>query len=323
MELVRKMLAGDSVALSQLITKVENDLIDIAEVMREIRSHLGHSYCVGITGPSGAGKSTLIEKLTTIIRERGFSTGMVMVDPTSPVSGGALLGDRIRLQRHYLDEGVFMRSMASRGKHGGLSKKVQVVVKLLDSFGEDFILVETTGVGQVETDITGIADTSILVLIPHAGDIIQAMKAGIIELADIFVINKADLGKADYLAVDLDSVLRQRKKRDNWTPPIIEAEAINNVHIEQIYEAIELHHQFLDKEGLFLQHRWKKEAKEFSSLVSEELLAQLVKSFKDSERFKTYLNKVESGEMDPYSACKEMLNNRQTWEALQGFSREV
>jgi LAO/AO transport system kinase len=309
MELVRRMLSGDEAALSQLITKVEDDLIDSTTVMREIHSHLGHSYCVGITGPPGVGKSTLIDRLARVIRQKGFSIGIIMVDPTSPVTSGALLGDRIRVQSHNLDDGVFMRSMATRGQIGGLSKKVFATVKILDSYGKDFVLIETVGIGQVETSVVGIANTNILVLAPHAGDVVQAMKCGIMELADIFVINKADLGKADHLFLDLEFVVGQRKSADSWTPPIVEAQARNNDGIDEVYRKIELHREFLQKEGLLLKHRRKRDASQFIELVKEQILSRIMKSLNENGVLRGYSEKVDAGELDPYSACDEMLSN--------------
>jgi LAO/AO transport system kinase len=321
MELVRRMLAGDADALSQLISAVEDDLINISEIMSKIHQNAGHGYYIGITGPPGVGKSTLIDKLTTAMREEGHTVGIVMVDPTSPITGGALLGDRVRMQKHYLDEGVFMRSMGTRGGTGGLSRKARAVVRLLDVFKKDFVLVETTGVGQVETDICSISDTNILVLAPNTGDVIQAMKAGIMETADIFVINKTDLGKADNLAVDLSLALEQQKRRDNWIPPIIDVQASNSLRVQQVYEAIQLHREFLN-EGLFLQHRRRKGVEDFKKLVREELLDSLVTFLKNNQKFKANLDRVERGETDPYSACAEILNSRETWETLRNLFTE-
>jgi LAO/AO transport system kinase len=306
MDLINKMLSGDEFALSQLITKLENDLIDTALVTQKIHGRLDRSYCVGVTGPPGVGKSTLIDKLAVVIKKKGLSLGIIVVDPSSSVSGGALLGDRIRLQSHNLDDDIFIRSMSTRGHSGGLSKKVSTIVKVLQSFGKDLVLLETVGTGQVEIDVVNIANTNILVLAPNAGDIIQAMKAGIMELADIFVVNKADLGKADHMLLDIETIITQRKGSDNWMPPVLEAEARNSKGIDIIYENIELHREFLQKEGLLFTHFRKREAVEFINLAKEEMLNRVMKYLYKNHEFRTLLEKVEAGELDAYSAFKEM-----------------
>lgn len=194
MELVRKMLAGSTQSLARLITMVEREAPEVPQIMSLIYPHLGRAYLVGITGPPGGGKSTLVDRLTAVMRSGDFSVGILAADPTSPFSGGALLGDRIRMQQHYLDKGVFIRSMATRGSRGGLPRAARGVIKLLDAFGKDFVLVETVGVGQTELDIMEATDTTVVVLVPEAGDAIQTLKAGLLEIADIFVVNKADRG---------------------------------------------------------------------------------------------------------------------------------
>jgi len=193
-ELVRKMLAGSTQSLARLITMVEREAPEVPQIMSLIYPHLGRAYLVGITGPPGGGKSTLVDRLTAVMRSGDFSVGILAADPTSPFSGGALLGDRIRMQQHYLDKGVFIRSMATRGSRGGLPRAARGVIKLLDAFGKDFVLVETVGVGQTELDIMEATDTTVVVLVPEAGDAIQTLKAGLLEIADIFVVNKADRG---------------------------------------------------------------------------------------------------------------------------------
>jgi len=201
MELVEQMLKGEIVSLSRVISLVENESKELPEIMRLINSHVGKAYCIGITGPPGAGKSTLVDKLTTMIRKESLTVGIIAADPSSPFTGGAVLGDRIRMQQHYLDEGVFIRSMASRGSLGGLPQNTGSVVKVFDAFGKDIVLVETVGVGQSEIDIMKNSDTVVVILSPEAGDSVQTMKAGLFEIADIFVVNKADHPEADNPAI--------------------------------------------------------------------------------------------------------------------------
>lgn len=235
--LVNSMLAGEKKSLAQLISLVENDSPALSEIIEIIRPHLGKAYRIGITGPPGGGKSTLVDKLTSTIRSKGLSVGIIAVDPSSPISGGAVLGDRIRMQRHYLDSGVFIRSMATRGSHGGLSNAVQATVNLLDAFGKDVIIIETVGVGQTELSIKGIADIVVLVLVPESGDDMQVMKAGLIEIADIIVVNKADHEGAETLAAELRATLGAKPGKSE--PSIITTQAINGVGIEELYEIID------------------------------------------------------------------------------------
>jgi LAO/AO transport system kinase len=231
------MLAGEENSLARLISLVENDSPDLPEIIEMLRPHLGKAYCIGVTGPLGVGKSTLIDKLTAVIRNKGLRVGIIAVDPTSPISGGAVLGDRIRISQHYLDEGVFIRSMATRGSQGGLSKAVAPTVSLLDAFGRDIIIVETTGVGQTDLAIKEIADIVVLVLIPGFGDAIQLMKAGLIEIADIIVVNKADQEGAERLVTELKATLFPNRR--GFEQSIVATQAINGMGVEELYQAIE------------------------------------------------------------------------------------
>jgi LAO/AO transport system kinase len=231
------MLIGERKSLARLISLVENDSPALSEIIEVIRPHLGKAYRIGITGPPGGGKSTLVDKLTSTIRSKGLSVGIIAVDPSSPITGGAVLGDRIRMQRHYLDSGVFIRSMASRGSYGGLSEAAEATVNLLDAFGTDVIIIETVGVGQTELSIRGIADIVVLILVPESGDDMQAMKAGLLEIADIIVVNKADHEGAETLAAELRATLGVKPGKSE--PSIMTTQAINGVGIEELYEIID------------------------------------------------------------------------------------
>lgn len=232
-ELVTSMLSGSRVSLARLITMVEEGSSDSPQIEDLIRPHLRKVYRIGITGPTGAGKSTIIDRLITIIRGNGLSVGIILVDPSSAITGGAVLGDRIRMQQHYLDEGVFIRSMATRGSYGGLSKAVETTAKLLDASGKDLVIIETTGVGQTDVSITEIADTVVVVLVPGFGDSIQLMKAGLVEIADIVVVNKADYEGAENLVSELRDTLSLNPK--HVEPSIIKTEATNNIGVEELY----------------------------------------------------------------------------------------
>lgn len=314
--LVQDMLNGDFVALSRLITMVEDGSASSSDIMGDIYPHAGKAFCVGITGPPGAGKSTLTGKLIGLMRQKERTVGVIACDPSSPLTGGALLGDRIRLQNHFLDEKVFIRSIPTRGKIGGLSKKIHAIARLLDAFGKDIILIETVGVGQTEVDVRDIADTTVLVMTPIAGDYIQAMKAGVIEIADIFVINKMDLGEAAVVAEDIASVLALRKKPGDWKPPVLLAQSTDEIGITEILGAIEDHRQFMNTEGLAEKRREHRRKQEFREIMKERVLERLAKSLLENRQFNEYLRKVEKGEMNPYRACEEILAGNGVWEAI-------
>jgi LAO/AO transport system kinase len=234
-ELINNMLAGDGKSLAQLISLAENAPTS-PEILELLRLHKGKACCIGITGPPGSGKSTLVDRLVTRIRHRGLSVGIIGVDPSSPVSGGAVLGDRVRMQRHYLDDGVFIRSMASRGYYGGLANAVEIAAKLLAAFGKDIVIIETVGTGQTELGIAQIVGVLVLVLVPESGDAIQVMKAGIVELADIIVINKADREEAGGL-VDEFRVAQLYSHPQN-EPAVIATQAINDIGTEELFQEI-------------------------------------------------------------------------------------
>lgn len=237
------MLNGDKSSLARLITLAEGNRLDMPGLTEMLSSRLGVAYRIGITGPPGAGKSTLIDKLTFILRSQDLKVGIIAVDPSSPLTGGAVLGDRVRMQQHYLDEEVFIRSMATRGSYGGLSKAVNIAIDLLDAFGEDIIIIETVGVGQTDTSIKDCVNSVVLVLVPEFGNGIQLMKAGFLEIADIVVINKADREGAEVLANELEDKLATSPQKQPKS--VILTQAVNNIGTQELYQQLEKRRQLM------------------------------------------------------------------------------
>ena len=320
MELVKDMLAGDVLALARLITKVERDGGEVPEMMKLVYPHLGKAYCIGLTGPPGAGKSTVVDRLTALMRQRGFTVGIIAADPTSPFTGGAVLGDRIRMQQHYLDDGVFIRSMATRGSQGGLPRSTSGVIKLLTAFGKDFVLVETVGVGQTELDIMENVDTTVVILTPEAGDTIQTMKAGLFEIADIFAVNKADRPGADNLVTELTMMIHLYARQGSWQVPVMATEAINDVGIQELYEHIEKHRQTLEESGRLSQRRQEQRRREFMEMVERRVAGEMLRLIERDEDMSKYMAMVEAGQVDPYSAADEILRPRTL---LASWSRQL
>src|SRR3989442_4446186 len=238
------MLGGDRVALARLMTLVENRAPGLPALMSRLHPHTGRAHVTGVTGPPGAGKSTLTDRIPARLRAAGHRVGIVAVDPTSPFSGGAVLGDRIRMQAHFLDPGVFIRSLASRGSHGGVARATRDVIRLLDGYGMDRILVETVGVGQTELDVMRLADTTVVVLVPEAGDAVQVMKAGLLEIADVFLVNKADREGAERMRSELVQMLHLRPT-SGWDFPVLLTQAAGDVGLDVFLEALERHRVFL------------------------------------------------------------------------------
>ena len=305
--LADKVLKKDKLAVAKLITLIEDESSEANKVLSALHKHTGKAHIIGITGPPGCGKSTIVDKLIRSYREKGKSVGVIAVDPTSPLSGGAILGDRIRMSKHSTDKSVFIRSMGSRGRLGGLAKATNDAIKVLDAFGMSVILVETVGVGQAEVEISEIAHTTVVIEMPGLGDEIQAIKAGILEIGDIFVVNKADKEGADKTTAELQMVLEFNTDRDGWKIPIIKTVATENKGIDELISAIEKHMSYLKKTKKFDKFMKEKTEKEFLEILKDNLTRYIIDRAIDKGEFDNLVRKIILRQIDPYSAADELL----------------
>ena len=310
--LVERLLRGDRLALARLITLAENRSPSVPAIMEAVYPRSQGAYVVGITGPPGAGKSTVVDRLIALLRAEGAMVGVIAVDPSSPFTGGAVLGDRIRMQTHTLDPGVFIRSMATRGSLGGLSRATGDVIRLMAAFGHSWVLLETVGVGQTELEVMKLADTTVVLLVPESGDAVQTMKAGLMEAADIFVVNKADRSGAPGLMAELKFAVHLHRASPgaptdvDWEIPVLSAEAQNSVGMVAMLAEIRRHRGALEANGALQARRASRRRAELQALLVE-ALTEAVRRRVDAADLATILEQVASGATDPYAAARTIL----------------
>jgi LAO/AO transport system kinase len=306
-QLVERVLEGSRRALGRTISLIENGDPGVEAIMRAVYPHTGRAYVVGLTGPPGAGKSTVADELVRVIREHSMRVGVIAVDPNSPFSGGAILGDRIRMMRHATDDGVFIRSMGARGHLGGLALATRNAGMVLDAAGYDLVLFETVGVGQSELEVAGASDTTVVVIPPGLGDGVQAIKAGIMEIADIFVVNKADHPHADKTVADIRDLLRMDGHSRAWSPPIVKTVATRNEGLEDLWIRIEQHRGYLDRSGRLQERRRERLQREIIAIAEQRIRQQVLEPRADTDEFGRLLDEVVERRLDPYSAAERLV----------------
>ncbi|MBP8672463.1 MAG: methylmalonyl Co-A mutase-associated GTPase MeaB [Synergistales bacterium] len=302
---IKKALKGDPRAIARLISLVESESTFAHEIMKAIYPHTGKAHLVGVTGAPGAGKSTLVDKIISRYKELGKSVGIIAVDPSSPFSGGAILGDRLRMQQHALDPSVFIRSMGTRGSLGGLSRAAYEAALILDACGKDIVIIETAGVGQTEIDIVRIADTVILLLVPGMGDDVQIMKAGIMEIADIFVVNKADREGADKIVAEVNLMLDIAGER-SWRPPVLKAIAESGQGVDDIIRAVEEHRLYLQKSEEGKKRRSSRIRHEVEEILRRDIARIVEKQWKERSS-NDLIEALASRRSDPYTEAGRLL----------------
>lgn len=307
MDLVKGLLSGSRLALARAITAVESEYDNAVEIMQAIYPKTGNARILGITGAPGAGKSTLTDKVVKQYLAQGKRIGIVAVDPTSPFSGGAILGDRIRMNDLTLNENVFIRSMGTRGSLGGLSKKTSDVVKLMDAFGMDLIIIETVGVGQSEVDIVKNADTTLVVLVPGLGDDIQAIKAGILEIGDVFAINKADRDGCDRLNVEIEMMLDLDERDVKWRPSIKRTIASKDIGVDELCESLDEHFEFLEDSGELIERRAERTRNEIVAMINEQIGRYVAEKIVNSDEFNSQVDDVHNRKNDPYTVVNDVM----------------
>ncbi|MDY6970947.1 MAG: methylmalonyl Co-A mutase-associated GTPase MeaB [Thermodesulfobacteriota bacterium] len=322
---VEKVKAGHVRTVARLIRDIDDGLPEVREVLKGLYPYTGRAYVIGITGAPGVGKSSLVDQMLKHLRKRDKTVGVLAVDPTSPFSGGAILGDRIRMQQHSMDEGVFIRSLATRGHFGGLTQSTRSAIDVLDAMGKDYIIVETVGVGQDEVDVVKSAHTTVIVVMPGMGDDIQTIKAGILEVGDVFLINKADREGTDRTVTDLRLMIEMDQKRydqGRWKPPILKAQAIFDKGVVELLEEIDRHGQYLvDSSGQTNFRKTRdKVREELAEMVKARLIGEITNRLAETGEFDRAVESIVEGKTDPYTACDNLLLPDLTYS--QSVSRE-
>ncbi|HTT74787.1 MAG TPA: methylmalonyl Co-A mutase-associated GTPase MeaB [Candidatus Binataceae bacterium] len=320
-QLLERFAQRDRVALARIISLVENRSAETTEVMERIYDRLGNAYIIGITGAPGAGKSTLVNRLIAKYRAQEKLVAVLAIDPSSPFSGGAVLGDRVRMTDHYRDSGVYIRSLSTRGHHGGLSRAAREIVKLLDAFGSDIIIIETVGVGQTELKVMDLADTVVVVTVPEGGDGVQVMKAGLNEIADLFVVNKADRDGADRIKAELELNVHLRPA-EGWRPPVLLTQASDDVGVDALVEAIARHADY-QKEHRDPAREAERLTREFAEVLTAELEERAERSLRNGvgEKVRGMIERVREGRVNPYSATRQLIENAEAVAELLGRER--
>ncbi|GFO66986.1 GTPase [Geomonas limicola] len=308
MTLAERVLDGDIRAAARLMRDIDDRMKSAVTELKALYPHTGNAYILGLTGPPGAGKSTLVDQIVAAYRKKDLLVGVVAIDPTSPFTGGAILGDRIRMNRHAEDPGVFIRSLATRGALGGMSRSTMDVVNVMDAMGMDVVIVETVGVGQDEVDIVSTAHTTAVVMVPGLGDDIQAIKAGILEIGDVFVVNKADREGAERTARELTTMLEMKHPEPGaWLPHVVRTEGARGVGIEELVEEFEAHRAYLKTSGHLQRLIEERNAKLFADTLRDELFDTVFGAIRDNGRYQEILKGLRERSTDPYSAVEQVL----------------